>query len=742
MTKQEIVLSDKVKNITNEDYDAIKEAITKLSSVSENQFETIKKEKWFNRVFDLITFSKKNQKRLAEQISTVAQANQILIELLLRLSENDKNISELVCKSLDDIKKLQSQDIYLLSKINRLEDSALGIRKDTDLESLSDDSKKLLCACIYYNSEKYGGSSDNQKRFYNSLCSYIQTDGIQMDNPYASFDRIDSDSKLRIFFACMEYFFLYDCSDDSYDKYEDEIDEFDIGNKSIKQVKQQIKTLYDARGVDGFVNKFELYNNERLLDSFYMEFEDFSENYETIDDNDISSDNKILPIEVDYNANEDECISSMLTIAKGELVVFKNKNIHLKSYIKCYGELKFHNCIIYYNEYESGDEIQMGEEASIIFDGCAIYCKGYDESVFITNTDNCNNKFTFKNSSFYDCSYFIKVNNVSKAIIENCYFHNCFKGFMNVSLKDDAEFIMDSNYFKLYGICTFNLSHIDRFHNTIINIESQSYEDSLDLCITNMLIEESIQELSEAKDKDMILLDANRIKLRQSTILGLTKDIRVQGVYNCYMKDCVNGFIICGWAYEIASEIKDCLFDNCTEIIKHALCTSLTISDSNFVSCYGQITNDCPQVKIEKCNFYNTKYIIKKDRFLPLLSWEKGCIGVREAGSYIKDCIFDGIELDGAYLIAGTGLDSSAKNICSVSGCYFLNWKKRDNDKIINEYSEYYGMFNKKKTVKSIDVSSNCKGLDKSNGTGTSDKSQEEMYNIGNRIVGSNINLE
>ena len=125
-----------------------------------------------------------------------------------------------------------------------------------------------------------------------------------------------------------------------------------------------------------------------------------------------------------------------------------------------------------------------------------------------------------------------------------------------------------------------------------------------------------------------------------------------------------------------------------------------------------------------------------------MLSWEQGCIGVRKAGSYIKDCIFDGIELDGAYLIAGTGLDSSAKNICSVSGCYFLNWKKRDNDKIINEYSEYYGMFNKKKTVKSIDVSSNCKGLDKSNGTGTSDKSQEEMYNMGNRIVGSNINLE
>lgn len=739
MTKQEIILNDKAKNITNDDYDAIKEAISKLSSASENQFEIIKKEKWYNRVFDMITFSKKNQKRLAEQISTVAQANQIFIELLLRLSENDKNISELVYKSLDDIKKLQNQDIYLLSLIKRLEDSALGIRKDTDIDSLSDDSKNLLCACIYYNSEKYEGSSDNQKRFYNSLCLYIKTDGVQMDNPYSAFDRLDSDSKLRIFFTCMEYFFLYDCSDDSYDKYEDEIDEFDIGNKTIKQVKQQIKTLYDARGVEGFVNKFESYNNERLMDSFFVEFDDILLSDDAIEPKRINSYNKkVLPVEIDYSANEDETISTMLSIGKGDKVVFKNKNIHLDSYIKCDGKLEFIDCVINYNEFDNGDEIQIGEDASIAFDGCMICCKGYDESVFISNIDYCNNKFSFKNSSFFDCSYFINVNNVEEAIIENCYFHNCFNRFMHISLNEDASFIMDSNYFMLDDVCDFNSIYLGQgFFSgcTIIRIESVSSDPSKEISITNLLLEESLDESSEISEKYISILDASKVKLKQSTVLNLSKDLFVRGAYNCYFKDCLiglNGFD----EYDVASEVDNCLFDTCTNIFRFQ--HDVSIHDSSFVSCYGGFFDGFGSLKIKKCNFYNTKFINDS-------AWgsvHKAFIEVGYPDSSLKECVFDGIELSNGHLIAGKGYDSSASNVCSVSGCYFLNWKKGDNDNLINEYTEYLGLFNKSKSVKSINVSSDCKGLDKSSGTGVSDKSQDEIYDMGQQIIGSNVNHE
>ena len=72
-----------VDNVENRDM--LVEAIKRISNASEAQFEEIKKEKWYNRLFDLVTFSKKGEKRLAQQITTVAQTQQILIEILLRL---------------------------------------------------------------------------------------------------------------------------------------------------------------------------------------------------------------------------------------------------------------------------------------------------------------------------------------------------------------------------------------------------------------------------------------------------------------------------------------------------------------------------------------------------------------------------------------------------------------------------------------------------------------------------------
>ena len=48
---------------------AFKESAEKLLSASEKDFESIKKEKWFTRLFDIVTFSRKNDIRLGSQIA-------------------------------------------------------------------------------------------------------------------------------------------------------------------------------------------------------------------------------------------------------------------------------------------------------------------------------------------------------------------------------------------------------------------------------------------------------------------------------------------------------------------------------------------------------------------------------------------------------------------------------------------------------------------------------------------------
>lgn len=58
------MINEEVYTVNQDDYDAIREAVKKLSSTSQEQFETIKKEKWYNRVFDMVTFSQKGKKDL------------------------------------------------------------------------------------------------------------------------------------------------------------------------------------------------------------------------------------------------------------------------------------------------------------------------------------------------------------------------------------------------------------------------------------------------------------------------------------------------------------------------------------------------------------------------------------------------------------------------------------------------------------------------------------------------------
>lgn len=89
----------------------LEEAVRKLSSVSENQFEAIKHEKWYIRLWDTVTFSKKGETRLAGQIGTLAQAQQMLAQYLLKASQENKDISDLVNNNTTYIKKLAGQAV-------------------------------------------------------------------------------------------------------------------------------------------------------------------------------------------------------------------------------------------------------------------------------------------------------------------------------------------------------------------------------------------------------------------------------------------------------------------------------------------------------------------------------------------------------------------------------------------------------------------------------------------------------
>ena len=105
--KREIQLvPDIEKRVDQVTIDELEKAIHTMSVCSEEEFTKIKDEPWFTRVFDLVTFSQKGKMRVAEQISKLSQAQQILVELILRLSSR--------CAGVDSIILLQLQNSLVM----------------------------------------------------------------------------------------------------------------------------------------------------------------------------------------------------------------------------------------------------------------------------------------------------------------------------------------------------------------------------------------------------------------------------------------------------------------------------------------------------------------------------------------------------------------------------------------------------------------------------------------------------
>lgn len=111
------------------DFQDLQSAVQQLTTKSDAQFEELKNEKWFHRIFNMVVCPRKNNIRMAEQITSLAQAQGILIEILVRLADQDANIAGMVMQSQSDIRALAQNSAYLQERLYLLEDKSYGIQQ-------------------------------------------------------------------------------------------------------------------------------------------------------------------------------------------------------------------------------------------------------------------------------------------------------------------------------------------------------------------------------------------------------------------------------------------------------------------------------------------------------------------------------------------------------------------------------------------------------------------------------------
>lgn len=244
-----------IENFGNDENDIqyLKTAIDKLTSESEKQFQTIKNEKWFTRIIDLATLSKKKNIRMSKQISSIAQAQDILIELLKRLSATDVKIDNMLLNSMDQIEKLYSQTEKLALKVLDLKEYMIyGINQSKNINDLKDIEKKVLYNLLQEASKTFEFTSVEQQQFADNLFRYLQIEHSTL-NLTDSINQLDSVAIKKVLLQLLlEYGFLNNRTFNFNRNFEEIVEMFDFGNKTINQIKDTIQNIFQLRGVDGF----------------------------------------------------------------------------------------------------------------------------------------------------------------------------------------------------------------------------------------------------------------------------------------------------------------------------------------------------------------------------------------------------------------------------------------------------------------------------------------------------------
>lgn len=351
----------------NNDIQYLKTAIDKLTSESEKQFQTIKNEKWYTRIINLATLSNKKNVRISQQISSLAQAQDVLIELLKRLSATDVEIDNMLLNNMHKVETLYSHTEKLALKVKELKEQMLfGINQSKSINDLKEVDKKILYTLLQEASKTFENTSENQKYFADSLFRYLNIEYSTI-NLVESVNQLDSVTTKKVLLQLLlEYGFLNDNNFEFNSKFEEIVELFDFGNKTIKEIKNTVNNIYKLRGIEGF----SWFNSVTIDDDFILDLD--------IED-DLSQESESLEEKTLFE------LEQIMVVNQDEEKIIKNKVINLSSIITVKGRLQFKNCDINIKD----DFVPMTLKSGILdFENCRIYAISEQDSSIIKSDDD------------------------------------------------------------------------------------------------------------------------------------------------------------------------------------------------------------------------------------------------------------------------------------------------------------------------------------------------------------------
>ncbi len=702
MDELKIILSPEAEQNPKETIECLISAASAIFSKTENDFEEIKNTTWYKRLWKLITFSKDNEKKLANGVSSAAKLQEIIMKALLLLSDKSADISDFLCKHDEEIVRLSKNQASLAKNQSTISDEIerlkTGAKKTISLYNIEGDKRKIFITAFCSVVDLLNSELDHCVDYYNQIYYALDCTDAQSNIRLNSVsDTLNTEEQLLLYRVIMEYVFL---ATDSFVCKAEILDYLAVSPTDIEATKAYI-TAQVKRG-----------RKESLLLKYKSEYE--VNGYTLVDDDDI---------DWDFFESEDTStvettpqmetihIAKLTQIRSGERLQFYKKNVYIEANIDCHGELEFFGCNIYYNAGESIGKITLSPKSQLNIWNSHVFGGSRDDSALVRGKQA---DISCLNSTFKNCANFIEIEN-SEIYMDKCGVYNSISNFIRTKV----------DYMSGIGQ--------SKITNTLIVID--------DL--------QTLEQAKEYRNGIAYVFDIQRCEYRNNLFyypINATNTPWIilftgesQHVENCTFIMLGDQRVSCANNSKVVS---NCLFIggygvvslNGSELEGNSkLSNSMFVGCKNSVSCYKDIIQGCTFVDcqrtsveaqfrggavIDNCLFINTKVVPKesKDKWGNEISpcikvycerefMEKG----KNKPNTINNCTFYNLN-NYDYIIAPSATGKPEEVIAQVENCRFINC---DCVRAIQKDTYYYSdILSIKKTVRDVMKVENCEGVD------------------------------
>ncbi|RXS15600.1 hypothetical protein [Staphylococcus saprophyticus] len=652
------------------DIQYLKTAIDNLTNESEKQFQTIKNEKWFTRIIDLATLSNKKDIRMSQQISNIAQAQDILIELLKRLSATDVKIDNMLLNSMNQIEQLYNHTEKLALKVVDLKEQMIyGINQSKNINDLKDIEKTVLYNLLQEASKTFEHTTVEQQQFADSLFRYLQLEHSTVNLP-ESINQLDSIAIKKVLLQLLlEYGFLNNRTFNFNRNFEEIVEMFDFGNKTINQIKDTIQNIFQLRGVDGF----SWFNPVILEHEFFIDLE--------IEE---SSDKE----PEDFKEKELFTLEPIIVVNQNETEVIKNKIINLSSIITVKGKLKFENCEINITD----DFVPITLQTGVIdFIGCQIRAICNQEYLIGTND---NSELNIINTSIKTTTTI--CNSVNNLNITNCYIECNVDTLIYCSnlniLNSQFKGFLDEKNNRLNLVRIKSEGDLTKVENsTFINIEFYS-TNTIKLWNCNFKERCDFTTIADSQISNTKFIDLKKdvnlsyFKITDCEIKGNETNLFDMNLFDCTVKDT---------NFENINQLD---LDN-TKIENSRIYNILDLEVMGSDRFDSVIFDKCKSIFIHdgdnefyNSTFSNVIYNNEKDEYESFIKW----IVTKENKftTTIEGCLFNNIKVFEGFVIELTCFEKIKDVKLKVENCIFKNCESK-NDNIVKLHHYYKPRFSK-----------------------------------------------